>query len=126
MPSSAELAHLILDKQPTHHELYLEAHRFIVEVVPDIRYSVDLVDGAIGYGSRQFGYDGWGMAALMPHKGWVSLVLFRGATLDDPADLLEGTGAMVRHVKLRSLEELVAQREPFTRLLKAAVGSNRE
>lgn len=120
MPSTDELARLILEKHPAHHEFYPAAHRLIVEVVPDIRYSVDLVDGAIGYGSRQFGYDGWGMAALSPHKGWVSLVLFRGAALDDPDGLLEGSGAMVRHVKLRSLDELMARRDPLARLLKAA------
>ena len=79
-----------------------------------IRYAVDLVDGAIGYG--------WGMAALMPHKGWLSLVLFRGAALDDPDELLEGTGAMVRHVKLRSHDERAIRRDALTRLLGAATG----
>lgn len=120
MPSTDDLARLILEKHAAHHELYLEAHRLVVEVVPDIRYSVDLVDGAIGYGARQLGYDGWGMAALSPHKEWVSLVLFRGAALDDPDGLLEGSGTMVRHVKLRSLDELMIRREPLARLLKAA------
>lgn len=80
------------------------------------------MDGAIGYGCRQFGYDGWGMAALMPHKGWLSLVLFRGAALDDPDELLEGTGAIVRHVKLRSHDERAIRRDALTRLLGAATG----
>lgn len=125
MPSEDELGRLIRDKRPAHHELYLQAHRLVLGSAPDIRYSVDLEGGAIGYGSRQFGYDGWGMAALAPHKSWVSLVLFRGAALDDPGGLLEGTGALVRHVKLRSVEQLAARRESLERLLAAAAGANR-
>lgn len=123
MPSEDELGRLILANHPPHRELYLEAHRLIADSVPGVRYSADLVDGAIGYGARQFGYDGWGMAALAPHTALVSLVLFRGAVLDDPDALLEGTGALVRHVKLRSSEDLAARREPLRRLLEAAASA---
>jgi hypothetical protein len=126
MRSEDELDRLILDRQPAHRGLYLEIHRLVLDAVPDVRYSVDLVDAAIGYGAHQFGYDGWGVGALSPHKGWVSLILFRGAELDDPEGLLEGTGALVRHVKLRALEELAARREPLTRLLEQAVGISRD
>jgi len=123
MPSSDQLAGLILEKQPAHQELYLETHRLVLDAVPELHYSVDLHDATIGYGARQFGYDGWGMAALAPHKGWVSLILFRGAVLDDPDGLLEGTGALVRHVKLRSLEDLMARRDSLARLLATAAGT---
>ena len=126
MPSEDELARIILDKHPKHHELYLEAHRLVLRAAPDLRYSVDLVDGVIGYGARQYGYDGWGMGALSPHKGWVSLVLFRGGALDDPDGLLEGSGALVRHVKLRSVEQLAASRGYLKRLLEAAASTNQK
>lgn len=121
MPSEDELARLIAEVHPLHRELYLELHRLVLDAVPGVHYSVDLTDAAIGYGARQFGHNGWGMAALAPHTGWVSLVLFRGAALDDPDGLLEGTGAAVRHVKLRSVDELAARRESVVRLLKSAV-----
>jgi len=124
MPSEDELTRLILDKHPKHHALYLEMHRLVLRAAPDVRYSVDLVDGVIGYGARQYGYDGWGMAALSPHKGWVSLVLFRAGVLEDPDGLLEGSGALVRHVKLRSIEELAARRDTLKRLIEAAVSIN--
>lgn len=126
MPTEHELARIILDKHPKHHELYLEIHRLILEAAPDVRYSVDLVDGVIGYGARQYGYDGWGMAALSPHKGWVSLVLFRAGVLNDPDGLFEGSGALVRHVKLRSAEELAARRDTLKHLLEAAVRINQK
>lgn len=122
MPSEAQLAQLILQTHPQHHKLYLAAHRLVLETVPELTYSVDRVDSVIGYGARQFGYDGWGMAALSPHKGWVSLFFFRGAELDDPEGRPDGSGALLRHVKLRSLEDLAARRQYLARLLKAAVG----
>lgn len=119
-PSDDDLERLISALRPAHRDLYLAAHRLVLESLPGVSYSVDTVDGAIGYGARQFGYDGWGMAALTPYAGWVSLGLLRGAALNDPHGLLEGTGALVRHVKLRSAEELSARRGPIRRLLEAA------
>ena len=124
MPSEADLAALIERVRPVLRDPYLAAHRLVIEALPDIRSAVDTTDGGIGYGARQFGYDGWGMAALAPHKGWVSLVFFRGTSLEDPQGLLEGTGAAVRHVKLRSLDELAARREPLRDLLRAAARLN--
>lgn len=120
MPSEEELSRIILGMYPAHHQLYLEAHRLVLEAVPGIRYSVDCEDGAIGYGARQFGYDGWGMAALTPYAGWVSLGFLRGALLDDPDGLLEGTGALVRHVKFKSAEGLAGARDSVRHLIEAA------
>lgn len=102
-------------------ELYISMHRIVLETVPDIRYSVDCEDLQIGYGAHQYGYNGWGMAALAPHTRWVSLIFLRGAALDDPEGLLEGTGKSVRHVKLRSLEELSTRGSSIRRLLQEAV-----
>ena len=44
--------------------------------------------------------------------------------LEDPDGLLEGSGALVRHVKLRSIEELAARRDTLKRLIEAAVSIN--
>jgi len=122
MPSEDDLARLIEAAFPAHRGLYLDVHRLVLESVPDVRYSVDCEDAAIGYGARQFGYDGWGMAALTPYAGWVSLGFLRGAKLHDPDHLLEGSGALVRHVKLKSPAELTARREAIRQLLAAASG----
>lgn len=91
-------------------ETYLAVHRLILDAVPEVEASVDTVDGQIGYGARQFGYNGWGMAAVSPHSKWVNLHLMAGARLPDPDGLLTG-GAAMRHVKLHSpaqVEELDA------------------
>jgi hypothetical protein len=122
MPTSDDLREVVATLQPQHEALYLAAHALVLQAVPDVRYEVDLVDGTIGYGARQFGYGGWGMAALSPHRGWVSLFLMQGAALPDPKGVLEGTGAQMRHVKLRSLEALEARRAAVRALIEAARG----
>lgn len=122
MPSEQDLAAVIESVRPTQRELYLAVHRLVVEALPDVRYSVDLTDAGIGYGARQYGYDGWGLAGLTVHRVWLSLVLFRGTALKDPQGLLEGTGSSVRHVKIRSLDELRVRREAIRSLLQAAAG----
>lgn len=120
MPSANDLHALIENIRPALSDLYLAVHQLVLDTLPEIRYAVDCTDAGIGYGARQFGYDGWGMAALAAHRAWVSLVFFRGTALDDPAGLLEGTGASVRHVKLRSMDELEARRVSIRSLLEGA------
>jgi hypothetical protein len=88
--------------------------------LPDVVFSVDCDDAQIGYGARQYGYNGWGMAALSPYTKWVSLGFIRGAALDDPDGLLEGTGASVRHIKIKTPEQLAEQQKAIQRMLKAA------
>ena len=124
MPSEKELGALIESVRPGHRGLYLAVHRLVVETLPGVRYSVDRTDATIGYGARQFGYDGWGMAALMPHSTWLTLAFFRGAELKDPQRLVEGTGKSVRHVKIRSVEELGVRREAIRCLLQEAARLN--
>ena len=119
-PSDAQLKRLVDDKALAVRRLYLETHQLVLKTLPDVVFSVDCDDAQIGYGAKQYGYDGWGMAALSPYTKWVSLGFIRGAKLDDPDGLLEGTGASVRHVKLRSPEELVERRAAIQKMLKAA------
>jgi hypothetical protein len=120
-PSDDELGRVVESKKPAVREVYLAVHRLVLKTVPGVACSVDCVDGQIGYGARQFGYDGWGMAALAPFTNWVSLAFLRGARLEDPDGLLEGTGAGVRHVKLRSIEQLTQTEDAVRRLLEQAV-----
>ena len=45
-------------------------------------------------------------ALIAPHSTHVNVGIYHGATLDDPAGLLEGTGQAMRHVKIRSAAEI--------------------
>ena len=123
-PTDDQLTELAAAQPESLRETYLALHRLVLDAVPGIEASVDTVDGQIGYGAHQFGYNGWGMAALSPHRNWVSLVFLRGTALDDPDGLLEGTGAAVRHVKFRSPEQLAERRVAVKRLLEQAARLN--
>lgn len=113
----AQLAAVLAGRSEPIRELYLAVHRLVLAELPDdLQHATDLTDGTTGYGARQYGYDGWGMVALAAHAKWVSLHLMRGASLPDPAGLLEGSGKAMRHVKLRSLAQL-EDRAPALRAL---------
>jgi hypothetical protein len=57
-------------------------------------------------------------------KNHVTFGFLRGTSLPDPAELLEGTGKNLRHVKLRTLEDL---REPaLKKLILAAARLNKK
>ena len=59
-----------------------------------------------------------GYVYLLPHKSWINLGFYKGADLKDPQSLLEGTGAKMRHVKIRSIED--ANRPGIQALVKHA------
>ena len=46
-----------------------------------------------------------GYCYILPHANWVNLGFYRGVDIPDPEELLEGTGARMRHIKVRSIEE---------------------
>ena len=49
-----------------------------------------------------------GYAYILPCRSWVNLGFFRGTVLEDPEGLLRGTGAKMRHVRMRSIEDTQA------------------
>ncbi len=77
----------------------------VLEIDPDACEVVRLGDRAATYGvgPRRMA-DGY--AYILPHTRWVNLGFYRGAHLADPDALLEGTGATMRHVKVRSLQDV--------------------
>ena len=77
----------------------------VYEIDPSACEVVRLGDRAATYGvgPRRM-VDGY--AYILPHTRWVNLGFYRGAYLADPNAVLEGTGAKMRHVKVRSLEDV--------------------
>jgi hypothetical protein len=61
---------------------------------------------------------------FMIGKSHVTFGLYRGTSLDDPECLLEGTGKNLRHVKIRSAEDLA--RPALRELIRAAAALNRK
>lgn len=95
----------------------------ILEVHSEACETVRLGDRAatFGLGPRKM-IEGY--AYIMPHSEWVNLGFFRGALLDDPHGLLEGSGAKMRHVKIRSAAD--ADRPEIRMLLAAAVAERNQ
>jgi hypothetical protein len=121
-PSNAVIRKTLADRDPLVRDLYLDLHALVRETLPDVDYSIDLKDGMMGYGMNQYGADGWGIAGMGAHTNWVTLAFMRGAELPDPDGLLEGTGKKIRHVKVRSTEELAERRDAISDLIRAAAG----
>jgi hypothetical protein len=85
--------------------IVIALQQLILEVDPDTCEVVRLGDRAATYGvgpkKMKEGY-----AYVQPHKSWVNLGFYKGANLDDPNGLLEGAGKLLRHIKIRSLEDI--------------------
>ncbi|WP_419995660.1 DUF1801 domain-containing protein [Streptomyces boninensis] len=91
------------------------AYERLLRLFPD---AVVTEDGDhIGFGTDA-GYKGL-VFTLIPAKEHVTLGIAGGASLPDPAGLLEGTGKVHRHVKLRGTADL--EQPELTALLKAAL-----
>jgi hypothetical protein len=94
----------------------------IREVDPHTVEVVRLGDRAASYGvgpqKMKQGY-----AYILPHQKWVNLGFYQGANLPDPAGLLEGTGKLLRHVKVRTADE--ADQPALRALIATAVAERR-
>ncbi len=108
--------------QPAQQACMRRLRALILDLHPDACEVVRLGERAATYGvgpkKMSEGY-----AYIMPHTEWVNLGFFRGADLPDPAAVLEGTGAKLRHVKIRSLADI--ERAPIRALLVAALKERR-
>jgi len=94
----------------------------VLSIDPEAVEIVRLGDRAATYGvgSKKMKE---GYCYVMPHKKWANLGFYQGATLPDPEGLLEGTGAKMRHVKIRTLE--AANSAAIKALIKAALNERR-
>jgi hypothetical protein len=82
----------------------------VLDGFPDAVETFDPADGLLAIGTgrsmRDFSF------AIIPHKVHVNLQLADGATLPNPDGRIEGTGKRVRHIKVRSVEDV---RAPWVR-----------
>ncbi|MGW1881519.1 DUF1801 domain-containing protein [Streptomyces sp. NPDC001970] len=91
----------------------------LLEQFPDAVVTVDGND--IGFGTGT-GYKGL-VFTVAPAKAHVTLGIAGGAGLPDPAGLMEGSGKVHRHIKLRTPKDLDSPE--LRRLLAAALAARR-
>jgi hypothetical protein len=87
--------------------LALQLRSLVLEVMPGAVEQVDVPSKLIAYGYGKKYADL--VFTLMPAKAWVTLGVYRGAQLPDPQGLLEGTGKVHRHVKIRTKADVESQ-----------------
>jgi hypothetical protein len=108
---------LLKPYSPEVRNLALATRALVLKVVPNPIEQVDPKSKLIGYGFGA-GYKGM-ICSLMPAKSWVTLGIGWGRELPDPQELLEGSGKVHAHVKLKSAADL--ENPALEALLNAAV-----
>ncbi len=121
--SAATFADLLQQAAEPLHAVMSALRSMILEIDAQAVETIRLGDRAATYGvgPRKM-RDGY--AYLMPHSRWVNLGFYDGASLDDPAGILEGTGKRLRHVKVRTVE--AAGAEALRSLVAEAVAFRRQ
>jgi hypothetical protein len=93
----------ILTFPPEQQAIIHAVRALILATMPGVKEYV--YHGALGYGVTPSPLERHCYVAPQA-KGYVNLGFFFGARLADPTHLLEGTGARMRHVKIRSADEV--------------------
>lgn len=86
-------------------EIARQTRKLIYNVLPDVVEVVWIRQKNIGFGTgpkKKTEHFCW----LMPATNHVTLGFNYGAELPDPKNLLEGTGKLFRHYKLKSVEDV--------------------
>lgn len=82
-----------------------DARRIMERLRELVRSEAPGAEESIKWGHPWYSQEGH-LCAFMRHADYVRLQLIRGVELDDPSGLLEGTGKGMRHLKIRSAEDL--------------------
>jgi hypothetical protein len=97
-----QLDQFLGNRDDTVRALALASRNLVLEVFPD---AIETAEGNdLGYGFDS-GYKGLVFTISLTRAG-VNLGVYGGASLEDPAGLLEGTGKVHRHVKIRDESDL--------------------
>jgi hypothetical protein len=116
---SKELLDLLAEHDPSVVELYLALRSLIVETAPSAKETVYQASYTI---SDIFSFtDRWqdSFCFVTIHSKHANLGFSQGARLKDPYRKLEGKGNQMRHIKVKSLEDL--QNEDLRHFLNAAI-----
>ena len=87
------------DENPALRKVVRELRAFVKGVVPDMKETVN------SWGVSTFERES-PFCCYMVGKNHVTFGFHYGTSLSDPEGLLEGTGKNIRHVKLRTVEDL--------------------
>jgi len=99
-------------------------HRDVVNAIRRIvREAAPELEETIKWGQPCYVYRGNNVCYIAPSAERVNFGFFRGADLEDPGHLLEGTGKKLRHVKLGLGK--IPRKAPLQALVREAVSLQR-
>jgi hypothetical protein len=109
------IADLLSDYTPEVRALALQLRDLVRQLIPDAVEEVDLKDRLLGFTFKPRTYKGL-ILAIAPQRSYVNVMFSKGVELleIDSAGLLEGTGKVARHVKVRTEDRV---RDPGLRTL---------
>jgi hypothetical protein len=99
-----EINNFLATYDPSVRKIALKARKLIKATIPKSIEQLDLSSKIIAYGYDRT-YKGL-VSAIAPQKTYVNLMFAKGASLPDPEKLLEGTGKLARHIKLRTVDDV--------------------
>ena len=117
--SDAEFRGILEGRSADVAAIALAARRLVFDVLPQTVEVVWPTQRTSGYGTgprKMTDHFAW----ILPYERHVAMAFPYGVELDDPAGLLQGTGARIRNVRLESLDDVA--RPELRRLLEVAVG----
>jgi hypothetical protein len=97
-------------------EIVTAVRKIILEAAPGTKESIKWAQPVFEIGGP--------FAYMKAFKNAVNFGFWRGADLEDPKGLLQGSGDKMRHVKLTSLDQV--QPQVFTNFVKQALALNLE
>ena len=98
--------------EPEVEEIARGLRSLVLRLVPKAEEKLLRAWKTVAYGRTQK------FCAISPHKSWVNLQFHSGSSLKDPADLLEGTGKSMRHVKVSGPRDV--KRQALSKLIREA------
>jgi hypothetical protein len=87
-------------------KLALATRKLVLEEAPD---AVELIYDAYNAVATGYGFTGRPSECFIHiavYAKWVNLGFHRGSELEDPKGLLQGTGRLIRHIRIAELEDL--------------------
>ncbi len=111
MSEDPDIAEILKGRSQSILDTVAALRQVVSTTIPAAKESGQVGSNAISYSK--------GEVSIIPQSEYVNLQLLRGALLDDPSGLLEGTGKTMRHVKIRTSAD--AQNPAVAQLLLAVV-----
>jgi hypothetical protein len=116
MKTSRSAAEVLQSCPPEAQVLADKARRLLLKLLPEAEETVDPTASVLSYGYGP-GYRGM-ICTLLLSKSGVKIGFVNGATLPDPAGLLEGSGKKHKYIQLKTSSDL--NRSAVKQLIQAA------